>query len=239
MSNNNNLKKSGREISFPLIRCIHQDIKTPRLTDLESRLRKKLDEFGLKNIVNPNDTVALTAGSRGISNLNIVLKTIIDYLKALKTSPFIIPAMGSHGGGTVEGQLQILKDYGITEANMGCPIKASMDVVEIGESEFGSPVYLDKYAASADKIIVVNKIKSHSKMLGDVESGLSKMCLIGLGKHRGAKLYHRLIDRYSWPRVIKSLLKVILKNTPIICGIAIIQNINNETAQQHVVHPEE
>jgi len=230
MSNNSN---------FPLIRCVHQIIKTPSIVDLEGELRGKLIEYGLKNAVKPNDTVAITAGSRGINHLNTILKTLVDYLKELKASPFIVPAMGSHGGGTAEGQLQILMDYGITEEEMGCPIKASMDVLEIGESEFGYPVYLDRHASSADKIIAVNKIKSHSKLLGDVESGLSKMCLIGLGKHRGAKLYHRLIDRYSWPRVIKSLLKVILKNAPIICGIAIIQNINNETAQLHVLHPEE
>ena len=239
MSNINNDKKNGSEISFPLIRCIHQNINTPDIVDLGRDLRSKLDDFGLQNYVKPNDTIAITAGSRGINNQSSILKTIIDYLKELKTSPFIIPAMGSHGGGTVEGQLQILKDYGITEENMGCPIKASMDVVEIGESEFASPVYLDKYAASADKIIIVNKIKSHSKFLGDVESGLSKMSLIGLGKHKGAKLYHRLIDRYSWSRVIKSLLKVILKNVPIICGVAIIQNINNEPSQLHVLHPDE
>ncbi len=239
MSNYNNIKKNGNEMMFPLIRCVHQNIKTPRIADLGSELNGKFDEFGLKNSVKPNDTVAITAGSRGINHLDTILKTLVDYLKELKTSPFIIPAMGSHGGGTVEGQLQILNDYGITEENMGCPIKASMDVVEIGESEFGYPVYLDKYAASADKIIVVNKIKSHSKFLGDVESGLSKMSLIGLGKHKGAKLYHRLIDRYGWPRVIKSLLKVILKNAPITCGIGIIQNIDNEPAQLHVLHPEE
>ena len=230
MSNNSN---------FPLIRCVHQIIKTPSIVDLEGELRGKLIEYGLKNAVKPNDTVAITAGSRGINHLNTILKTLVDYLKELKASPFIVPAMGSHGGGTAEGQLQILMDYGITEEEMGCPIKASMDVLEIGESEFGYPVYLDRHASLADKIIVVNKIKSHSKLLGDVESGLSKMCLIGLGKHRGAKLYHRLIDRYGWPRVIKSLLKLILKNAPIICGIAIIQNINNETAQLHVLHPDE
>jgi len=239
MSNNSNIKKNGNERMFPLIRCVQQNIKTPSIADVGSELNGKLDEFGLKNSVKPNDTVAITAGSRGINHLDTILKALVDYLKELKTSPFIIPAMGSHGGGTVEGQLQILNDYGITEENMGCPIKASMDVVEIGESEFGYPVYLDKYAASADKIIVVNKIKSHSKFLGDVESGLCKMSLIGLGKHKGAKLYHRLIDHYSWPRVIKSLLKVILKNVPIICGIAIIQNINNEPAQLHVLHPDE
>ena len=115
MSNDQNLKKSGKEISFPLIYCIHQDIKTPRITDIASELRSKLDDFGLKKFLKPNDTVAITAGSRGISNQSTILKSIINYLKELKTFPFIIPAMGSHGGGTVEGQLQILNDYGITE----------------------------------------------------------------------------------------------------------------------------
>ena len=230
MSNNNN---------FPLIRCVHQNIKAPSIVNLEGELRGKLNEFGLKNAVKPNDTVAITAGSRGINHLNTILKTLVDYLKELKASPFIIPAMGSHGGGTAEGQLQILTDYGITEEVMGCPIKASMEVVEIGESEFETPVYLDKHASLADKIIVVNKIKSHSKFTGEVESGLSKMSLFGLGKHKGAKLYHRLIDRYGWSRVSKSLLKVVLKNAPIAYGIGIVQNINNEPAQLYVLRPEE
>jgi hypothetical protein len=239
MSNNNNLKKSGNDRNFPLIRCLDQNIKTPRIADLPSKLRGKLDEFGLKNSLKPNDTVAITAGSRGINHLDTILKTLVDYLKEMKTSPFIIPAMGSHGGGTADGQLQILTDYGITEKAIGCPIKASMEVVEIGESEFGTPVYLDKHASLADKIIVINKINSHSEFVGDVESGLSKMCLIGLGKHEGAKTYHRIIDRYSWQRVSKSLLKVVLNNAPIICGIAVVQNINNEPAQLHVLRPED
>jgi len=225
--------------NFPLIRCVYQNIKTPRIDDLDVELRDKLNEFGLKNSVKPNETIAITAGSRGINHLNTILKTLVEYLKELKASPFIIPAMGSHGGGTEEGQLQILTDYGITEEVMGCPIKASMEVVEIGESEFETPVYLDKHASLADKIIVVNKIKSHSKFTGEVESGLSKMSLFGLGKHKGAKLYHRLIDRYGWPRVSKSLLKVVLKNAPIAYGIGIVQNINNEPAQLYVLRPKE
>ena len=236
MSDTNNGKN---ETSFPLIRCIHQDIKSSTIADLESELRSKLDAFGLKDLVKPNDTVAITGSSRGINSQNIILKTVINYLKELKTTPFIIPAMGSHGGGTAEGQLQILKDYGITEESMGCPIKASMEVVELGESEFGSPVYFDKHAFSADKIIVVNKIKSHSQFTGEVESGLTKMCLIGLGKRKGAQQCHRLYNHYGWPRVSKSILKVILKNAPIICGIGIIQNINNEPSQLHVLHPDE
>ena len=224
---------------FPLIRCVYQNIKTPRIADLEGELRGKLNEFGLKNSIKPNDTVAITAGSRGINHIDTILKTLVDYLKELKASPFIFPAMGSHGGGTAEGQLQILTDYGITEKAIGCPIKASMDVVEIGESEFGTPVYLDKYASLADKIIIVNKINSHSEFVGDVESGISKMCLIGIGKHEGAKTYHRIIDRFSWQRVSKSILKVVLNKAPIVCGIAVVQNINNEPAQLHVLHPDD
>lgn len=230
MSNNSN---------FPLIRCVHQSVKNPPIADLKGELRAKIVEFGLKNLLKPNDVVAITAGSRGINKLNTILKTLVDYLKELNTSPFIIPAMGSHGGGTAEGQQQILTDYGITEDAIGCPIKASMEVVEIGESEFGTPVYLDRYASLADKIIVVNKINSHSEFIGEVESGLSKMCLLGLGKHKGAITYHQIIDQYGWPRVSESLLKIVLKKAPIICGVAVVQNINNQPSQLHILHPDE
>jgi len=237
MSNLHDLKYSGKEQKFPKIRCIHQKIKAPSIKNLKTAIRDKLQEFGLKEYINPNEKVAITASSRGINNQNIILKVIVNFVKDLKALPFIIPAMGSHGNGTTEGQLQILKNYEITEEKIGCPIRAGNEVVKLGVNEFGYPVYFDKYAASADKIIVLNKIKTHSKFLGEVESGLSKMCLIGLGKYKGAKLYHRLIDRYSWTQVLNSNLKIILKNTPIICGIAIIQNINNETAELHVLHP--
>ena len=230
MSNNSN---------FPLIRCVHQSVKNPPIADLKGELRAKIVEFGLKNLLKPNDVVAITAGSRGINKLNTILKTLVDYLKELNTSPFIIPAMGSHGGGTAEGQQQILTDYGITEDAIGCPIKASMEVVEIGESEFGTPVYLDRYASLADKIIVVNKINSHSEFIGEVESGLSKMCLLGLGKHKGAITYHQIIDQYGWPRVSESLLKIVLKKAPIICGVAVVQNINNQPSQLYILHPDE
>ncbi|NVM43364.1 MAG: DUF2088 domain-containing protein [Candidatus Lokiarchaeota archaeon] len=230
---------SGTKRDFPLIRRVHHSVKNPPISDIESELRAKLDEFNLKKLLKPNDTIAITAGSRGINKLSTMLRTLVEYLKELNTSPFIIPAMGSHGGGTTKGQLQILTDYGITEEAVGCPIKASMDVVKIGESEFGTPVYLDKYASLADKIIVINKINSHSEFIGEFESGVSKMCLIGLGKHEGAKTYHRLIDQYGWPRVSKSLLKVVLENTPIVCGVLIVQNINNQPSQLYVLRPEE
>lgn len=230
---------NDNEVTFPLVRCISQEIKAPKVYDVEDLLIKRIKEYDLASYINQGDSIALTASSRGIKDQTVILRVLANYLKRLGALPFVIPAMGSHGGGTVEGQLQILNDFGITEDSVGCPIKATMDVVEVGRSEFGHPIYIDRYAAEANKIIIINKIKSHSKFVGEVESGLSKMCLIGLGKHKGAKLYHQLFDHYSWQSVLKSYRREILQKVPIICGVAVIQNINNETAEIHVLHPNE
>ncbi|MFO7969888.1 MAG: lactate racemase domain-containing protein [Candidatus Izemoplasmatales bacterium] len=225
--------------NFPKIKCIEQKIESPQLLNIKSNILKKIKKLNLKALVSKGEKIAITASSRGITNQDLILKTIVEYLNDLDTKPFIVPAMGSHGGGTVEGQLNILEEYGITSLLMGCPIKATMDVVSIGKSEFGTPVYIDKFVAEADKIIIVNKINSHSKFVGDVESGLSKMCLIGLGKHEGAKLYHRLIENYTWPTVVKSLRKIILEKLPIICGFAIIQNAQNHVSELHLLRSNE
>jgi hypothetical protein len=234
--NFNNYKK---DYDFPKIRCITQNIETPHINELEITLQKKLNDFGLMDYIKSGDKVAITGSSRGIKYHDRILKTIIKYLNNLGAKPFIIPAMGSHGGATAEGQRQLLQEYGISEETMHCPIKSNMEVVKIGECDLGYPVYLDKYAADADKIIVVNEIKSHSKLVGEVESGLSKMCLIGLGKHEGAKLYHRLIDRFSWSKVVSSIREVILRKTQIVCCVAIIHNINKEIAEIHILNPKD
>jgi len=228
-----------RDAKFPKIRCISQKINLPKIDDLKKSILDNIREFGLGNYIKEGEKVAITASSRGIKNQDIILKTIISFLNQLGGKPFIIPAMGSHGGGTAEGQLKILKDYGITPERMNCPIISSMDVIKIGESDIGCPIYIDKHVASADKVIIVNKIKSHSKFVGDVESGLSKMCLLGLGKQEGAKEYHRYIDRHSWPEVVKSTRRVILDKVPIVCGVAIIENMKNETAEIHILNPNE
>jgi len=227
------------EILFPKIRCIQQDIATKSIKNIKFVLKNKLENYGLKRLVHAGDTVALTASSRGITNQALILKVIINYLKNLDTKPFIIPAMGSHGAATAKGQVRILKEYGITEKSLGCPIKASMEVVKLGDSNLGFPVYLDKQAALADKIIVINKIKTHSKFVGKIESGLCKMCLMGLGKHKGAKLYHQLIEDHSWPKILESIIKVVIKNAPIVCGIGLIQNSQQQISEIHILHPDE
>ncbi|TFF85667.1 MAG: DUF2088 domain-containing protein [Promethearchaeota archaeon] len=224
---------------FPKIQCIQQKRNSTHILNLKSLIKEKLVRFQIQDYISPGDSIGLTASSRGIKNQAIILKTIVKFLKNLKTQPFIIPAMGSHAGGTATGQKRLLHNYGITEENIGCPIKATMKVVEIAKSEFGDPLYIDKYAASADKIIIINKIKTHSKFYGDVESGLTKMCLMGLGKRKGAKLYHQIIAQHSWDEISKSFRKSILQNVPIICGIGVIQNSYNEIAEIHILSPEE
>ena len=239
MPNMNNKFYKGNNIKFPKIRCIYQDIPAPKINDLEKYLYQELDKFKLKDLIKPRDSVGITGSSRGISNQALLLKSIVKYIHECKAKPFIFPAMGSHGGGTAEGQLEVLRDYGITEVKIGCPIKSTMEVVSIGKSDFGTPIYLDKHAASADKIILLNKINSHSKFIGDVESGLSKMSLLGIGKHKGAKLYHQLIARHSWPEVVHSIRTTVLEDVPIICGVGVIHNIKREVAEIHVLHPDE
>lgn len=224
---------------FPTIQCIQQTKKRSTVSDLKLNIKEKLDSFQIKNHINKDDSIALTASSRGINHQALILKIIIDYLKKCNAKPFIIPAMGSHAGATVEGQLQVLQAYGIKKELMGCPIKATMEVVEIAKSEFGSPIYIDKYAFSADKIIILNSIKTHSKFVGEVESGLTKMCLMGLGKHKGAKSYHQIIAHHSWDEVSKKFRDIILQKLPIICGIGILQNNYNEVAELHILAPQE
>src|SRR2546427_3074716 len=149
-------------------------------------------------------TVAVGAGSRGIANIDVIVGATVRWLRDLGARPFVFPAMGSHGGGTPEGQLSVLAHYGITEAAMGCPIRATMDVVQVGEA-LGLPVWLDRYAAEADWIGLVNRVKPHTDFKGSIESGLFKMMTIGLGKYQGAIQYHRANIHHGYETVITSV----------------------------------
>jgi hypothetical protein len=183
--------------------------------------------------------VAITAGSRGIKNIDRITRAVVDEMKLYGARPFIIPAMGSHGGATAEGQKDVLAGYGITEVAMGCEIRSSMETVIIGRTSLGTDVYLDKIASQADHIAVVNRIKPHTKLIGSIESGLMKMCLIGLGKREGARTYHRAIDHYSWMDILDSVTDIVIKNAPIAFGLAIIQNAYENIGKITAVRPED
>ncbi len=226
--------------ALPRIFKIHQKIEAPRLAEVEKEMNALLDQFGLSGKVRPGERIALTAGSRGIRDKAKVLKVIATRLKALGAKPFLVPCMGSHGGGTAEGQVKMLRHLGITEEYVGAPIVSSMEVKEIGRTSFGTPVLIDKnICEQADKIIVVNRIKPHTDFDHVVESGISKMMIIGMGKHKGALMAHRLTIKHGFPAIFKEVLPVVRRALPFFFGVGIIENQYDQTASLHLLEPKD
>jgi hypothetical protein len=213
---------------------VKQQFQGPTLPDVTAAVRDALGRLTLP--VRAGQSVALAVGSRGIVNIDVVTRACVDHLKALGARPFVFPAMGSHGGGTAEGQLSVLEHYGITEATMGCPIRATMDVVQVGET-LDMPVWLDRYAAEADWIGVVNRIKPHTDFKGEIESGLFKMMTIGLGKHRGAIQAHRANIRHRYETVITSVGREMVRKARIAFGLGIVENGYDETGKVEAFLP--
>lgn len=216
-------------MKFPKMVRIKQRFNTNPITDIPAAVRSELNRINPQKRIAKGETVAITAGSRGIANLAPILSEVVRELKKIGAKPFIIPAMGSHGGATAAGQKKILEHYGVTKAGMGVPVKSSMQVVQIGSTPDGIPVYLDRYASQADHIAVVNRVKPHTDFKGKIESGLMKIMAIGLGKQKGADLYHNAIVRMGHYAVLTSVANVILKKCPIAFGLALVENQRDET----------
>lgn len=224
-------------MGYPTLYRIRQKFERPQVADIPATVTAELDRLDLRRTIRPGQTVALTAGSRGIANIPVILKAVADYLKTLGAAPFLIPAMGSHGGGIAAGQRMIIESYGITEAFVGVPIKASMDTVQVGTTGEGYPVLLDRHAREADHIGIVGRIKPHTSFHGPIESGLLKMMLIGLGKHQGALLYHRILLEQPYDAVVRSVARTMLASAPIAFGVGIVENGYDETALIEAVAP--
>src|SRR5215510_4629600 len=214
-------------MSLPRMIRVRQTFPRPRVADIPRTVADALAAAGLP--IRRGDTVAVGAGSRGIANIDVIVGAAVRYLRDLGARPFVFPAMGSHGGGTPEGQLSVLEHYGITEATMGCPVRATMDVVQVGEA-LGLPVWLDAYAAEADWIGLVNRIKPHTDFKGSIESGLFKMMTIGLGKYQGATQYHRANVNHGYETVITAVGREMLAKARIGFGLGIVENGYDETA---------
>jgi hypothetical protein len=217
------------EIQFPEMVIATQTFKNSPLEDVAGTLTQKLSDLDLSQRIHAGQRVAITAGSRGVTDMTLVIKTIVARLKDLGAKPFIVPAMGSHGGATAEGQESILKDYGITEETTGAPIESSMEVVTLGQTVHGVPVYFDATAFHADHIVVVNRVKPHTDFEGDIESGLTKMLAIGLGKRHGAETYHNAILEHGYYQTFTSVVDVILEKAPVTLGIGIVENQLDQT----------
>lgn len=217
-------------MEFPKVMKVQQCFDSDRLLDISSRVAEEVARMDVRNRLNTGDSVAITAGSRGVSNLATIIKSLVDELKKRGGRPFVIPAMGSHGGGTADGQRRVLQQYGITESTMGVPIRATMETNQIGETPDGIPVFLDKNALEADHIAVVNRIKPHTDFDAEIESGLTKMMAIGLGKHRGASCYHRANNRYGYYRVLTQVAEVVKQRCSVLLGLGIVENGYEQTA---------
>ena len=197
--------------------------------EIPSIVRKELSRPEIADTIRPGMSIAITAGSRGVANVDTITRAIVDFCKERGAEPFIVPAMGSHGGATAEGQAQLLEGYGITAETMGCPVRSSMETVLLGYSEFGKPVYQDKNAHEADGIIVSCRIKPHNAFRGTYESGICKMMVVGLGKQKGAESVHS-DGLGNMARNLPANARVVLENSNILFAIPTIENAYDETA---------
>lgn len=225
-------------VPIPRVVAVRQHFEHHALRNVEhacaEALRKRRDQIPVKK----NMRVAIAAGSRGIANLPDILRAIVEELEVRGAVPFVVPAMGSHGGATAEGQVALLAQLGVTEETIRAPIESSMDTVKIGVASNGLPVHVDRAAHAADAIIVVNRVKPHVAFRGEFESGLLKMVAIGLGKQHGAEICHNLGFGKMEENIV-ALATEALKQLPIVCGIAVVEDAHHDTAQLEVLLPGE
>ena len=213
-------------MNFPELHILEQNFKPGRRLYVPACAREKLESKGLLNAVKPGQTVLITAGSRGVGCMVEVLAAVAAAVKDKGGRPLILPAMGSHGGGTAEGQIEVLKHLGQTPETLGAPIHNRMEPVVVGEAE-GCPVYADRAAIEADHIVIVNRVKEHTEFIGAIESGLIKMAVVGLGRVAGAEVMHQLAVRVSYVQAITAIAGVLFQKLPILGGIAILEDKTN------------
>ena len=219
---------SSRDVP-PLMR-VRQDFERPREADVAAAARREAASFC--GAVRPGQRIAVTGSSRGIPNLAVAVREVAAAVREAGGEPFVVPGMGSHGGATAAGQIEVLANNGITEASVRAPIRSSMEVIQVGTTSTGFPVYLDRNASEADGIVVVNRVKPHTGFTGKVESGLCKMMVIGLGKQAGAQKIHQQSLEVEMRRMILEASRIILEHSPapFLGGIALVDNAFKETA---------
>ncbi len=226
-------------MQLPRMVRIRQELQGPRVLDVAVEVRRQLQTLQLERDVRPGQTVAITAGSRGISNIAEILRAVVEHFRSLRAEPFLVPAMGSHGGATSEGQVEVLRRYGVTEQTVGAPIRSSMQTVVVAHTPEGIPVHFDRLAYQADGVFVCNRVKPHTGLTGEVESGLLKMLLIGLGKHAGAEVYHRAFVDLGFDQIVRSVWQLVVQKCRVLGGLAVVENGRKETALVEAVRPEQ
>lgn len=210
----------NKGIAFPPMYRIKKYYQDSSIEDVAGAVRERFDNFDFKGKIQPGKSVAIAVGSRGIRELSLIVKTVVQCLQERGLRPYIIPAMGSHGGATGEGQAQVLAELGITESSVGVSVVSSMDVASLGILETGGEVFFAKDALIADQVVIINRVKPHTAFRGEVESGLCKMLSVGCGKQAGASMMHK----FDLARTIVPAAHMILEKAPVLCGLAVTEN---------------
>ena len=225
-------------MDLPPIARVRQEFRQPEEADVRGSVIRAVLESRVRERVRPGGSIALTVGSRGIAGIAPIARAAVEALRSIGLDPFVVAAMGSHGGGTSDGQRALLRELGVTEDSVGCSIRSAMETVVLGTNAFGLPIHLDRNAFEADGIILLNRVKPHTSFSGRYESGLLKMLTIGLGKREGAAQVHRL----GLPGLVRLLPEVgafLLEKAPIALGLAILENARERTARVVAVEPED
>ncbi|MBA9027408.1 lactate racemase domain-containing protein [Peribacillus huizhouensis] len=219
-----------QDIPLPKMVKVEQKFTAPELKDVAKEVHTSIEKANVLTRINQGDRVAIAVGSRGVADIHILTREVVHAVRSIGGDPFIVPAMGSHGGATGEGQKEVLEGLGVTEDFIGAPIKSSMEVVQVGKLPNGLPIYVDKNAYEADKVIVINRIKAHTAFRGPVESGLMKMITIGLGKQKGAEAAH-LYGFKHMAKHVPEMAKIVIEKVPIIFGLGTIENAYDRPAK--------
>jgi hypothetical protein len=217
---------------------VRQNFPASQPIDLAAAIEQQFASAGIAEKLSPGMRIAVGVGSRGVTNLQQIVRVTLDILIRAGARPFIVPAMGSHGGATPEGQARVLAEYGITPDALGVPIETSMEVRTIGTTAGGLDVVFSAAALQADGIVAINRVKPHTDFQGTLGSGIQKMLTIGFGKHAGAANAHRAAMRMGHEKVIREFASLILKSVPVFCGVALIEDQHHETVEVHVIKPE-
>ncbi|WP_053362772.1 lactate racemase domain-containing protein [Bacillus sp. FJAT-27251] len=225
-------------MSFPKMAKIRQHFHVESLENIPAAIAEQFAAVKADEKIKPGMEIAITVGSRGINNIPLIVKSVAEEIKKRGATPFIIPAMGSHGGATAEGQIEVLEGLGVTEESTGCEIRSSMEVDVIGETSEGVPVYIDQHANKADGIIVMGRIKPHTDFKNKIESGILKMASIGMGKHKQALALHTYgIKGIS--EMMPEVGKVAIANSNTLFAVGIVENAHEETAIIEAIEPDE
>jgi len=218
-------------MEFSPLLLVRQNFPDRGLKDVAGEVHRQLQSAAFGANLKRGARVAIGVGSRGIRNIDLIVKSVVEYWKSQGANPFIFPAMGSHGAATAEGQADVLAHYGIDEATMGCPVLSQLDVVSLGCTGDGIEAFMDRMAFESDGVMLVGRVKWHTDFAGNIESGLFKMMAIGLGKFAGAQRYHTYAYKLGLETVIRTVGRQVLNSGKVLGGLAILEDANHNTAQ--------